>query len=317
MATSKFAREPKMFTTEPSADEVGKGMKRGGRASKKHMLNGGVMGAAAPMATPTVPRRRPPMVPPTAMPSAPRNPMMRKNGGEVESPAEHKAEMREMRKLGKELKHHEGMRASKAHKGLKAGGSPAPKAGPSEIGGLAGGLEATRPNPKKDTGGVRAPGYKSGGGAEAAERFETKTTLKPKIDVNDKVVEATSHKGGKKTGNLEGKGYKHGGKLKKFASGGIATKGMAVARKYETTINDASAPHKASGKTGSIEGSQYKHGGHVMHHKSQSKHADGGHVHMHQHAAKHAHGHTHHSEHSMKKGGSASHKMSKGGKCNY
>ena len=36
MATKKFLREPKMFTTEPSVDEVGKGMKRGGHAGKKH-----------------------------------------------------------------------------------------------------------------------------------------------------------------------------------------------------------------------------------------------------------------------------------------
>lgn len=382
MATSKFAREPKMFTTEPSVDEVGKGMKRGGRAIKKHMFDGGVMGAAAPMATPAVPRRRPPMVPSTAMPRNPmmrapmaRAPMMRKNGGEVESPAEHKAEMREMRKLGKELKHHEEMRASKAHRGLKAGGSPAPKAGPDEIGGLAGGLEATRPNPKKDTGGVRAPGYMHGGkvhrvsghpegthkhhmamakhhaakhaeggsahhakmhehhkymakmckggqyaeGGEAMDKFETKTTLKPKLNINDKVHNALSHKGGKSTGSLEGKGYKHGGKLKKFASGG-----MAIAEKYQTHINDASKPHKSTGKTGDLEGSRFKHGGHVMHHKSHQNHAEGGHVHMHQHAAKHAHGHDHQPAHPMKHGGGAKHHTTKvsthhkkGGVCNY
>lgn len=303
MATS-FKREPKIFTNEPSADEVKDGMKRGGKAKK--MMDGGI-----PMAVPA--RRRAPMVAPAAVPRRAAMPVvMRKKGGEVETPKQHKAEMHAMGRIEKELKHHESMRASKAHKGLKAGGSPAPKAGPNVIGGLAGGLEATRPVSSRVTGGVRSPGYKSGGNIGKSMAFETVTTKKPKLDLNDKVHQATSHKKEKGHKGIEGVGYKAGGRLKKYASGG-----MAIAAKYQHKINDASSGHKSSGKTGDIEGSHYKHGGHVAHHKSHSKHADGGHVHMHKHSAKHSHGHTHQSESHMKHGGHAKHHMKKGGTCNY
>ena len=44
MATSKFSREPKMMTTEPSVDEV-KGLKRGGKASR--YAKGGMIESAA------------------------------------------------------------------------------------------------------------------------------------------------------------------------------------------------------------------------------------------------------------------------------
>jgi hypothetical protein len=47
---------------------------------------------------------------------------MMKKGGEVETPAMHKMEMKGIKGIGKELKKHEGMPASKAHKGLKTGG---------------------------------------------------------------------------------------------------------------------------------------------------------------------------------------------------
>jgi hypothetical protein len=259
MATKKFMREPKMATTEPSVDEVGHGMKRGGHAKKSKMAMGG-----APMMAAVQPRRRMAMAP--AMPRG--AVMMRKKGGEVESPKQHKAEMKELHKVEKELKHHEGMKASKAHQGLKNGG--APKAGPAVMGGLAGGLEATRPDTKRMTGGVRSPGYKKGGQALAAEmdRFETKTTLKPKLDLADKVHEAKQTKSfSTKTGGVSdtvagGKaaGYKRGGGLKKYAKGG-----MALAKHYTTHINDASKPHAVKGKTGQIKQAPagYKHGGHV------------------------------------------------------
>ena len=52
MATSKFGREPKMETSEPSADKLAhEGMKKGGHAHKKHMAMGGnPMMATAPVA---------------------------------------------------------------------------------------------------------------------------------------------------------------------------------------------------------------------------------------------------------------------------
>jgi len=320
MATSKFIREPKMFTTEPSVDEVGDGMKRGGHA-KKHAKGGHIRNEEA-----------------------------------------------EIKRVEKELKHHEHEKASKAHHGLKAGGR-APKAGPNVMGGLAGGIEATRRDSKRMTEGVEGPGYKKGGkvhhvsghpvgshehhkamakhhaakhkeggsahhkkmhehhkamcsggkmkdGGAAIDRFETKTTLKPKIDIKDKVHQAKQVKSfNTKTEGLEGKGYRHGGALKKFAKGGLAT-----AKEYISKINDGSKiPTKKSG-TGSIkEGpAGYKHGGHVAHH-SKSKHEHAGHKSMHEHAAKHhAHGgHVSHKEH-MAHGGKA-HKATggKAKKCNY
>ena len=320
MATSKFIREPKMFTTEPSVDEVGEGMKRGGHA-KKHAKGGHIRNEEA-----------------------------------------------EIKRVEKELKHHEHEKASKAHHGLKAGGR-APKAGPNVMGGLAGGLEATRRDPKRMTEGVEGPGYKHGGkvhhvsghpvgshehhkamakhhaakhkeggsahhkkmhehhkamcsggkmkdGGAAIDRFETKTTLKPKIDIKDKVHQAKQVKSfNTKTEGLEGKGYRHGGALKKFAKGGLAT-----AKEYISKINDGSKmPTKKSG-TGSIKEdlAGYKHGGHVAHH-SKSKHEHAGHKSMHEHAAKHhAHGgHVSHKEH-MAHGGKA-HKATggKAKKCNY
>jgi len=320
MATSKFIREPKMFTTEPSVDEVGDGMKRGGHA-KKHAKGGHIRNEEA-----------------------------------------------EIKRVEKELKHHEHEKASEAHHGLKAGGR-APKAGPNVMGGLAGGIEATRRDSKRMTEGVEGPGYKKGGkvhhvsghpvgshehhkamakhhaakhkeggsahhkkmhehhkamcsggkmkdGGAAIDRFETKTTLKPKIDIKDKVHQAKQVKSfNTKTEGLEGKGYRHGGALKKFAKGGLAT-----AKEYISKINDGSKiPTKKSG-TGSIkEGpAGYKHGGHVAHH-SKSKHEHAGHKSMHEHAAKHhAHGgHVSHKEH-MAHGGKA-HKATggKAKKCNY
>jgi len=348
MATSKFMREPKMMTTEPSVDEVGDGMKRGGRA-KKHALGGHIRNEKA-----------------------------------------------EIKRVEKELKHHEKMKDSehggKAH--MKMGGR-APKAGPDVMGGLAGGIEATRRNPKHMTEGIEGPGYKRGGhakhhahggkvhhisghpigshehhkvmakhhaakhkeggsahhkkmhehhkheakmcmggnmykkdGGAVIDRFETKTTLKPKIDVKDKVHQAKQTKSfSTKTGGVEGLGYKRGGHLKKFAKGGTVS--GSVANRYLNDIKDgAKMPTKKAG-TGSIkEGvAGYKHGGHVAHHKHHSVHeAHGGHVSHHKHSTKHhAHGgHVSHKEH-MAHGGHA-HKVhttkvstakKAGGKCNY
>ena len=212
MATKKFIREPKEYTTEPSDDEV-KGLKRGGKACYA-------------------------------------------KGGMIESAAKERKEEREIKGIKKELKHHESEKASKAHRGLKAGGS-APKAGKAIMGGLAGGLEATRTH-KKGTEGIEGPGYKRGGKASAAEAFETKTTLKPKIDAKDKVVDGSKGKRvAGKTEGIEGKGYKSGGHLKKFAKGG-----MAIANKYENKINDGQKmPTKKAGTGSALAG--FKDGGHV------------------------------------------------------
>lgn len=258
----QFKPVPKMFTTEPSVELK---LKKGGRAGK--MMDGGAP-MVPPMAAPA--RRRMPVAKPMVMER--RTPaLLRKTGGKVESMKEleshERNEKAEIKRVEGELKQHERMKASKAHKGLKAGGSPAPKAGPNVVGGLAGGLEATRPVKGKATAGVRAPGYKSGGDIGKAMAFETKTTKKPKIDADDKVVSAENLKTVRGNKGIEGAGYKKGGRLKKYASGG-----MAIARKYETKINDASSPKKVKGGSGGIEGSQYKSGGHV----AMKCHAQGG-----------------------------------------
>jgi hypothetical protein len=374
MATKKFLREPKEKTTEPSADEVGGGMKRGGHAHKKHMAMGGMnpMGAIAP-------RRSMAMAPAL---------LRRKSGGEVESKAEERREERRISKVEKELHHHEAMKAKKAHHGLKMGGKAA-AAKDNTPGGLLGGLSATRPDRKKTSGGIELTGYKHGGKAhhisghptgthkhhmamakhhaakhaeggsahhkkmhehhkheakmckggsyknggmlgKELDSFETKTTLKPKINVQDKVVDGSHNKKlGHKTGKVrdtvagEGEGgYKRGGKAH-YAKGGTVSQG--VAKRYVNDMQDGEHRAVKGKKTGDLELSKFKkgghvkhkaHGGHVAHHTTHG-HGDHGHTHMHQHASKHAHGHDKIDGHPMKKGGHAKHHMKKGGKCNY
>lgn len=340
MAKSSFGREPKEMTTEPSADEVGDGMKRGGHAKhKKHMAMGG-----APMMPASMPRRAPMMAArPPAM-------LMRKHGGKAhhmaEGGKEHKAEMHEMHKIEKELKHHEGMKASKAHHGLKHGGKAHMAKGGMQRavpGGLLGGVEDKGPTKPAGTGGVRSPGYKHGGhskkhhyadGGLAAkgDKFQARDVVKPKIDVQDKVHEAKQGLAKQtKTSGVEGKGYKHGGHTKKhhYAKGGTVS--QSVADKYLNDMHDGEKmPTKKSG-TGEVNRKidAYKHGGkvhhgHAAHHTTHGHHEEG-HMHMHKHAAKHAHGgHEKMEGHPMKHGGHAKHHTSKmsthkkaGGKCNY
>jgi hypothetical protein len=164
-----FKEMKMMKSTEPSVDEVGKGMKKGGKTKKMAMGGGMPMGAlqaAAPaMAAPAMARRRPMAKRPdprqammeAAMAEEAARPMMRrKKGGEVESKAMHAKEERQIKGIKKELMAHEGKPASKAHKGLKSGGI---------TGYATGGLIQ-----KYATGGVvnGAAGYKDGGFAKVA-----------------------------------------------------------------------------------------------------------------------------------------------------
>ena len=245
----QFKPMPKMETTEPSVELK---LKKGGKVKK--MMDGG---APMVMAAPAQAMRRNPRVA-QAVPVAPRgvSPLaragmpMRAKGGKVESMREieshERNEKAEINRVKGELKKHEGMKAGKAHKGLKKGGL-APKAGPNVVGGLAGGLEATRVNKKGTTGGIELSKFKKGGiaakGMALANKYQTK--------IND-ASSNKSVKGG--TGGLEGS---------KFKKGGLAAKGMATARKYETKINDASNVKTVKGGTGGIEGSKFKSGGHV------------------------------------------------------
>jgi len=405
MATSKFGREPKEMTTEPTADELKhEGMKKGGHAHKKHMAMGGnPMMGQAPMQMPA--RRAMPMRRAMAMQPAL---LTRKHGGKAhmaeggESKADERKEMREMHKIEKELKHHESMKAGKAHHGLKKGGSA--KMYTPQMGGL---LGEGKPHHKGITGGIEGPGFAHGGKAHhvsghpegthkhhmhmakhhaakhaeggsahhkkmhehhkhmakmckasggtmavdhqggaqlkhggkmmhkatgglaaKGDAFQTKGTLKPKVNVQDTVHEAKQTKSfHTKTGGVEGVGYKHGGKMHKFAKGGTVSE--SVANRYLNDMNDGSKLHKKAGKTGEIheapagykKGGHVKHHeGHVMHHKAHG-HKDGGHIHMHEHAEHMAMGHHKIDGHPMKHGGHAKSKISthhkKGGKCNY
>jgi hypothetical protein len=172
--------------------------------------------------------------------------------------------MKKIGKVEKELKHHEAMKASKAHKGLKMGGS-ARFAKDNTPGGLLGGVEATRANKKGTTGGIELTGYKKGGTALAAkgDRFQDRSALKPKIDINDKVVSARTNK---KTSGSTGKvaNTVSGGKPAGFKKGGsIGSKGMAVAKHYMNATNDGQKMPTVKGKTGKLELSKFKDGGHV------------------------------------------------------
>jgi hypothetical protein len=330
MATSKkFEYEPRMETTEPSVDEVK--MKRGGHAKK--MAFGGAPMMTAPMAAKRPMARRPAMA--AAVPA-----LMRKKGGSV---ANEKAELKrvdreerdksaEIKRVEKELKHHEGMKASKAHKGLKSGGMYKPTPG----GLLSDGY--SKAHTKGTTGDIELSKYKKGGklhkaegGAAKGDSFQARSALKPKIDVQDKVVSAEKNKkAGSSTGGIEGPGYKRGGAMKKFAKGGTVSD--SVASRYVSNMQDGEKNKKAGSKTGSLELSKFKKGGHVTshgheaHHKKTAQHHEhGGHVMHKEHMAKkHAHGgHVHHKEH-MCHGGSSkvsttkmsTHKKA-GGKCNY
>ena len=135
----QFKPMVKMMTTEPSIElKLKKGgsvahkkMKSGsehGHKSMKHMMDGGVMGALADTPAlvrgPVAPVQRA-RVPARPSIAARRRAMLArpvKKGGEVESKAEHSAEMKKIGKVESELKSHEGKKASTAHKGLKKGG---------------------------------------------------------------------------------------------------------------------------------------------------------------------------------------------------
>jgi len=171
-----FKNMKKMETTEPSVDEVGKGMKSGGKP--KMQMGGMPPLAAAAMPSPRTRRpmparaamkrpmsRRDPreaMMEVAAMEAAPM--MRRKKGGAMKKvEKEIRNEKEELHRVDERLNRHEEKAASKAHKGLKTGGVANAQGG-YKAGGVAkyatGGLIQ-----KFATGGVvnGAAGYKDGG----------------------------------------------------------------------------------------------------------------------------------------------------------
>lgn len=266
-----FKREPKMKTTEPSADEV-KGLKKGGKA---HMALGGglpnrqVTGAIPPALAAQMAQGqgRASMMQPRAIARpASGMPVMRKKGGEVESKKMEAREEREIKGIKKELKSHEGMKAGKAHKGLKAGG-------------LLGGIEASKAHTKAKTGDIEGPGYKHGGKMHKAKGGSVAA------EANTKVVGAKQRKSiSSKTGEVEGVGYKHGGHMKKYAAGGSVAK-------YENTLVHG-GPKMPTKKPGTGEIKQKPAG-----------YKEGGHVSMSDCASKYSYGHNKIDHHPMKTGG--------------
>jgi hypothetical protein len=138
-----FSQMPKMITDEPS---VILKLKKGGSAHHKHggkheehghkpmhkamggMMDGMTLPARGGMAPAMAPKMGALAARRAAMKGMP-TPLMKKggkahkaHGGEVESKAEQHREDAKMAKIEKELKHHEGMKAGKAHHGLKKGG---------------------------------------------------------------------------------------------------------------------------------------------------------------------------------------------------
>jgi len=254
----QFKPMVKMMTTEPSVELK---LKTGGSATFARMkaegipkmgdkkpvkkMDGGVMGALAgrspvvpPMGAPgaaramaakRMARRAPGMTGPDAMAAAPMRPAMKK-GGEMESPKMHKAEMKAIKGVGKELEMHESKPASKAHKGLKTGGI----------------AKSTKPGAYK-TGGVvdGQGGYKSGGIIKSTKGSTKMSTAHP--DNN------SAPTGDVKLGN--GGGYKKGGAAKKhFATGGaVNDSGRAVAMPKKkpsapVAISQLSGTFKRGGK---------------------------------------------------------------------
>jgi len=311
-----FSQMPKMITDEPS---VILKLKKGGSATHKkggkheehghktmHKAMGGMMDGAT-----TLPARggmAPAMAPKMGALAARRaamkgmpTPLMKK-GGKAEGGKEHKAEMHEIKKVEKELKHHEHEKAGKAHHGLKKGG-----------------------HAKKH--------FAKGGSAmgKGIDKFETKTTDEkaPKKFLETEMHDGEHHDSVHGTGMVkEGNagGFKHGGKVHKisghpegshehhkamakhhakmhkeggshhhhkmaehhkamckggkYAIGGTVSDN--VAKKFENTMMVDGEHHDSVHGTGEVKESNaggFKHGG-KAHHKHGGKHhyAKGGNV---------------------------------------
>ena len=214
---AEFKPMIKMETDEPS---VILKLKKGGHVNMKHhkgdhehkpmhhMAMGGMMPPMNPLARAMAARRRPaaaPMVPAQAAPGPQIGtpgmgaPAMKK-GGKVHHKAKGGHMEKELHKVEKELKHHEEMKAGKAHHGLKHGGKVHHK---------------------------YAKGGKVSGDHLGAEldRYDTRDTIEndAKNFLQTKVVGADKRDTAHGTGQIKEQnagGYKHGGKVHHHAHGG-------------------------------------------------------------------------------------------------
>jgi len=269
----QFKQMVKMETTEPSvilklkkggtvAHKKMKADTSSGHKSMKKMADGGMLAAltgaagnpmiqSAPVVAPRKRIARPSMAARRAammMANKGRKglPMMKK-GGEAESAAEHKSEMKKISKVESELKSHEGKKASVAHKGLNKGGACYANGGIIESKSGKSTINTAEHTTKTSgkTGEVKfgnGGGYKTGG-----------------------VV--LGNGGGYKTGGVvlgNGGGFKKGGKASKkaFANGGsVNDAGKAVSMPQgnkpaskPVSINRLSGTFKKGGKVTPAQG---------------------------------------------------------------
>ena len=269
----QFKPMVKMMTTEPTVELK---LKTGGTASHKRMhaegakhgfkpvkkMDGGAMGAlmgtpAVPMGNPVAARAmaakrpmmrpspparglpapgRPPMMPPGASMGRP----MMKKGGEVESAADHKMEMKAIKGIGKDLSQHAGKPASKAHKGLKTGGiAKSPKPGAFATGGVVNGQGGFKDGGMAmvEKGGKMVPDFAADGKGKMKHggmAMMSGGIIMTRPSKTTKVSTAHTDTNSAPTGDVKlgnGGGYKKGGATKKrFATGGaVNNSGHAVA----------------------------------------------------------------------------------------
>jgi hypothetical protein len=242
----QFKPMVKMMTTEPTVELK---LKKGGAVKK---ADGGFMPMQSAMPSsmparggmlPTAAPKKPSMAARRAAMAAPRM----KEGGESKS--EHKAEMKAIKGIGKELKAHEGKPASKAHKGLATGGVVNGQGGFKK-----GGLASSGIIKTQDQGGE----YRNTKVVEAKPNHSPAKTGAVK-DGNG---------GGYKTGGVvKGQGgYCKGGATKKFAEGGaVQDDGKAVKMKQGSkpvpppvSITALSGTYKKGGKVTKAEGREQK-----------------------------------------------------------
>jgi len=252
----QFKPMVKIMTTEPSVElklkkggKVEKKMQMGGMPAPAMPARGGMMPVASPGRPSMAARRRAMMAMPAgAAPAAPVGMAgrMMKEGGESKSV--HKAEMKAIKGLKSEMQSHKDKPASKAHKGLKAGGMTC------ATGGVVDGQ-----------GGYKAGGIintEGQGGAYRDTKMHTAKTDHSPAKTGDVKM---GNGGGYATGGVaksNGGGYRKGGAAKKgYAAGGVVDSGAPVAmpqgRKKPSTpvsINQLSGTFKKGGSVTAAEG---------------------------------------------------------------
>ena len=252
----QFKPMVKMMTTEPSVElklkkggKVEKKMQMGGMPAPAMPARGGMMPARTPMKPSMAARRRAMMAMPAgAAPAAPVGMAgrMMKEGGESKSV--HKAEMKAIKGLKSEMQSHKDKPASKAHKGLKAGGMTC------ATGGVVDGQ-----------GGYKAGGIINTEGQGGAYRDTKMHTAKTDNSPAKTGEVKLGNGGGYATGGVakaNGGGYRKGGAAKKaYATGGLVDTGRPVAmpqgRKTPSTpvsINQLSGTFKKGGSVTAAQG---------------------------------------------------------------